>query len=330
MSKKINIGVLGCASIADRMVIPAIKTSEHFKLIAVASRTIEKGRAYAEKFDCEFILGYENLLLRDDIDAVYIPLPTGLHFEWAIKALESGKHILLEKSLACTFAEAQKIISVAREKNLLVQENFMFEYHRQFELIKNILNEGVLGSLRCIRSSFGFPPFKDSDNIRYQANLGGGALLDSGAYTVKIASILTEDRPQIIAASLTNDESKGVDIFGGIMMKFPNGCIVETAFGFDHFYQCNLEIWGSQGKLTADRIFTAGPGISPKITIETAISNKVIEVEPDNHFVNLLNHFAAQIIDRTFDEAYNAILLQAELLEEIKQAASIQQNSTQH
>jgi NDP-hexose-3-ketoreductase len=312
---------MGCASIADRMVIPAFKSSKEFELIAVASRTEEKGLAYAEKFDCLAIVGYENLLTRDDIDAVYIPLPTGLHFEWAIKTLESGKHILLEKSLACTLEEAQKIVALAREKNLLVQENFMFEYHRQFSLIKNILGEGILGSLRCVRSSFGFPPFKDADNIRYQSQLGGGALLDSGAYTVKIASILTEHRPQILSASLTFDTAKEVDLFGGIMMKYPDGCVVETAFGFDHFYQCNLEIWGSQGKLTADRIFTAGPGISPKIIIETASENKIIEVEPDNHFVNLLNDFASQIHSNNFEHAYSAILLQAELLDEVKEAA---------
>jgi len=322
VSTKIKIGVMGCASIADRMVIPAIKASEHFELVAVASRTLEKGISYAEKFECESIVGYKNLLTRTDITAVYIPLPTGLHFEWAMKTLEHGKHVLLEKSLASTFDEAQKIIALARKKNLLVQENFMFEYHRQFTLIKKILKEGTLGSIRCIRSSFGFPPFKDSENIRYKPELGGGALLDSGAYTVKIASILTDERPQILGASLTFDSTKGVDIFGGIMMKYDDGCVIETAFGFDHFYQCNLEIWGNEGKLVADRIFTAGPGVTPKITLESATGSKIIEVESDNHFMNLLSHFKQQIADNDFEKAYSAILLQAELLEEVKQVAA--------
>lgn len=310
--------MLGCASIADRMVIPAIKSSASFNLVAVASRTKEKADAYATKFDCGAVTGYENLLTRNDIEAVYIPLPTGLHFEWAIEALKHNKHILIEKSLAGTFDEVSQIVSLAKEKNLLVCENFMFEYHRQFGLIKNILKNGTLGSLRCIRSSFGFPPFGDADNIRYQAELGGGALLDAGAYTIKVAGILTEYRPKLIGASLSIDEKRGVDLFGGIMMKFESGCVIETAFGFDHFYQCNLEIWGTKGKLTADRIFTAGPGISPRITIESNNGKEIIDVEPDNHFVNLLEDFARRIEHREFGQAYEAVLVQAKMLDQVR------------
>lgn len=101
MDKKIRIGVMGCADIAQRLVIPAIQQlGEKFKLVGVASRTADKARSFADRFACESIEGYNTLVLRDDIDAVYIPLPTGLHKEWIIKALEHGKHVYAEKSIA--------------------------------------------------------------------------------------------------------------------------------------------------------------------------------------------------------------------------------------
>ncbi|CAF3851232.1 unnamed protein product [Rotaria sp. Silwood1] len=102
-----NIGVLGCANIAMRSVIPAIKSITDFKLIAVASRAKEKAAEYAEKFQCEAIEGYDNLIERKDIDALYIPLPTGLHLEYVIKALESGKHVIAEKSLGMNYTEVE-------------------------------------------------------------------------------------------------------------------------------------------------------------------------------------------------------------------------------
>lgn len=321
MSEKLKIGVLGCANIADRMVIPAIKESSKFDLVAIASRSIEKAREYAHRFDCEPIEGYNVLLQRNDIDVIYMPLPTGLHAEWGIKALENGKHVLIEKSLAINNAEAKRIIDNAKEKKLLVRENFMFQYHRQFKVIQDILSQKKLGEVRCIRSSFGFPPFPEPDNIRYKKELGGGALLDAGAYTIKIAQLLLGDGLQVSAASLNIDPTKEVDISGGIFMFDTNGVIVETAFGFDHFYQCNLEIWGSKGKLTASRIFTAGPGIKPEIKLEFQGNEETILIDPDNHFLNLLEDFRETIRSGDFEKDYQRLAKQAQLLQKVSDIA---------
>ncbi|MCC6600413.1 MAG: hypothetical protein IT223_07035 [Crocinitomicaceae bacterium] len=106
------------------------------------------------------------------------------------------------------------------------------------------------------------------------------------------------------------------------MMRFNDGCIVETAFGFDHFYQCNLELWGSKGKLAANRIFTAGPGRAPQSTIETNEKNEVLDVDPDNHFVNLLDHFSELIDKKDFSGSRAAILQQARLIQKVKDHAS--------
>lgn len=320
MSKILKVGILGCAKIAERMVIPAILESHLLELTVVASRSLSKAIEYGEKFGCQFVEGYENLLKRDDVDVVYMPLPNALHFKWAMKALEHGKHILIEKSLALNFTEAKSITDKAEAANLLVQENFMFPYHRQFTFIKDVLAKGTLGKIRCVRSSFGFPPFPDEDNIRYSESLGGGAFLDAGAYTIKVAQLLLG---HLVAdgGCLFYDHIKRVDFNGGFFMHDKHGVIVETAFGFDHFYQCELEVWGSEGKLTAERIFTAGPGIKPKIFIETKQETKVYEIEADNHFLNLLNDFAGCIITGSLKTKFGGVFQQAKLMQECYDAA---------
>lgn len=317
----LQVGVMGCASIAERMVIPAIMQSEDLSLHTVASRNVSKAENYAQKFQCRAADGYESLLHDPEIDLIYMPLPTALHHHWAVKALEAGKHVLLEKSLACNLAEANEIVDAARRVGKLVKENFMFAYHPQMQKIKEILSSGRLGEIRCIRSSFGFPPFPDSNNIRYSRELGGGALLDAGAYTLKVATELLGNSISVGSAALSIDPGKGVDLFGGIFLTAPGGIVIETAFGFDHFYQCSLEIWGSRAKLTADRIFTAGPGISPKIRLEEAGNQEIMEIPAENHFLNLLNATAAVIESGDYEIEYHAVLRQAALLEETRQKA---------
>jgi len=321
MSNPIRIGVMGCASIAQRMVIPAIVLSPRYILAAIASRSLLKALLYTQQFGGDPVEGYEALLSRKDIDAVYIPLPTAQHHYWAKRALESGKHVLIEKSLAPNFAEAEDIVQTARTNNLMVKENFMFVYHRQFSMIRTILETGRLGALRCVRSSFGFPPFPDLDNIRYQKELGGGALLDAGAYTIKAAIMLRDNILKISGATSFTDPELGVDINGGILMNYDDGCVVETAYGFDHYYQCSLELWGSKGRLTASRIFTAGPGVKPEVTIEDNNGREVINVEEDNHFLNLLNDFAATIHSGNFGSSYSEILAQARILDGVRLAS---------
>jgi predicted dehydrogenase len=120
---------------------------------------------------------------------------------------------------------------------------------------------GQIGELRCVRASFGFPPFPDAGNIRYQPELGGGALLDVGAYPIKISQILLGENLSVTAAKTFVDSEKCVDIWGGGFLSQNDGPLFsEIAFGFDHHYQCGIELWGSRGKLTANRLFTAPPG----------------------------------------------------------------------
>lgn len=317
--QKLKIGVLGCANIAKKSVIPAILSIPDFELVAVASRTAEKAQEFASLFGCEAVEGYQKLIDKKDIDVIYMPLPTGLHEEWVLKALEADKHILIEKSLAMNYSSAEKMVRKAKEKGLLIMENFMFLYHSQHQIVKQLIAEGKIGKIRCFRSSFGFPPLP-SDNFRYNKKLGGGALLDAAAYTVRASQLFLGNDLNVKAASLSYNEN-GVDIFGGAFLKNKNGLFSEVAFGFDNFYQCNYEIWGSKGKIIAHRAFTPAPDFKPLITVEQQEEKFDIEVPAENHFINILHEFVKNIKKQNYKPNYDEILNQAKLLQEIRDVA---------
>jgi dTDP-3,4-didehydro-2,6-dideoxy-alpha-D-glucose 3-reductase len=320
---KLKIGVLGCANIAKRSVIPAIKSIPSYELIAIASRTQAKAEEFAQGFDCEAIEGYQNLLDRKDIDVIYMPLPTGLHEEWVIKGLKAGKHILIEKSLAMNYDSANRMVDLARQKGLLIMENFMFLYHRQHQFVKNLINKGEIGELRCFRSSFGFPPL-DEGNFRYNAVLGGGALLDAAAYTVRASQLFLGSDIWVEGATL-NYMGSEVDLFGGAYLKADNGMFAEVAFGFDNFYQCNYEIWGSKGKITAQRAFTPAAEFKPIITLEQQSETFNYEVDAEDHFVNILNEFKHCVLQKDLETKYEEILNQSRLLQELKDKSEDEQ-----
>ena len=194
--------------------------------------------------------------------------------------------------MACSFEEVKQLNELASSRNLVLVENFQFRFHKQLSTIQNLVSAGVIGNLRCIRSSFGFPPFPDENNIRYKRVLGGGALFDAGAYPIKIVQIFLGHEIEVSASSLCYDNQKNVDIWGGAFLNQNNGSLfAEIAFGFDNFYQCNLELWGSEGKIYTKRIFTAPPDKSTEIIIESSNGNNVYNVTPCNHFENMLTHF---------------------------------------
>jgi NDP-hexose-3-ketoreductase len=320
MEKKINIGVLGCANIAKRYIIPSICKNSLFQLVGVASRSKKKADSIASIFNTTAYYSYESLF-ELNLDAIYIPLPNGLHYEWIKKALNKNIHVLVEKSLACDLAEVQELNLLAKNNGLVLMENFQFKYHKQLEFIQDEIQQGKLGEIKLLRSSFGFPPFVDKDNIRYQKAIGGGALLDAGAYTIKIAQIILGSKIYIEGASLDKPFDKEVDISGSAYIKLKNSHVTaQIAFGFDHFYQNSLEIWGSKGKLTASRIFTAGPGIKATVRIESSDDHDNLHEIEDDHFHNMLNHFSELIqsgngLDNEYDQNVNQARLIAEVFE---------------
>lgn len=317
--KTYHIGILGCANIATRSVIPAFYRHPRFKVAAIASRSIQKVSPLANQYTCKGYGSYDELLSDEEIDLVYIPLPTGLHYEWVIKALHAGKHVLCEKSLGVSLHEVKEMVNFANANHLLLMENFQFRFHPQTQWVIDYVMSGELGDLRCFRSQFGFPPFKAPNNIRYEKQLGGGALLDAGAYTLKSMSvILSMETFSLRGASKIVPQYSEVDLYGGAFLESTNGIIAELAYGFDHFYQCGFEIWGSRGKLNSTRAYTAPANLKPVIIVETASAGRKEFVLPAaDHFALMVDHVANKLDNQDFDDEYRQDLLQASYIQQI-------------
>lgn len=321
MFNKLKIGILGCANIAERYMINAIKSNKKFDLKVIASSSQEKAQKFKDLFKVETTVGYENIF-DYDLDCVYIPLPNSLHYFWAYECLKNNMDIIVEKSLACNFEETSSLMNYAKERNLAVLESFQFRFHSCFKIVKESLENNEIGDLRVVRSSFGFPPFKDSENIRYSKSLGGGALLDAGAYTTKISQLLLGNNLEVASSNLHYSEEYDIDIWGSATLQEKRSNLTsQIAFGFDNYYQNSLEIWGSKGKIFAPRIFTSPPGDSQTVVIENEMGRNEIVTKSENQFINLLDYFCDNLVSnkncKDREKEYESNLVQSKILEEI-------------
>jgi NDP-hexose-3-ketoreductase len=321
---KIRIGILGASNIAQKAIIPAlIELPDFFNISGIATRSVEKVIGLAQQNGIDVFEGYNSILDKKYIDAVYIPLPNALHYEFVKLALNKGLHVLVEKSLASQYNEVQELIALAKNRNLLLMENFQFRFHSQLDFLLNTIKSEQLGQIRSLRTSFGFPPFSEKDNIRYKKELGGGALLDAGAYTCKVSQILLGQNLEVLAASLRTPSGSEVDIWGSAFLQSKDtGVCASLSFGFDHFYQCGVEIWCSKGKISTNRLFTAPAEFEPAFEIETTSGKEIITLPPDNHFKNMLLYFHKAINDHELQEIENQQNLdQSRLINEINKRA---------
>lgn len=311
---RIRVGILGTADIALKRFLPALRKCEEFECACVASRTKEKAEWFREQSGQNVCVGYEQILMDKSIDALYVPLPPSLHYEWVEKALSAGKHVLCEKPFTTKLNTTKKLVEYAKQKNLVVNENYMFMYHDQIQIIKEMMKTEKIGQVRLIRANFGFPK-RAADDFRYNAALGGGALLDCGGYTIRLASELLGETAYIADASLFK-ESYEVDLYGAVTLKNEKGSVAQVSFGMDNAYVCDLNIWGSEGILEAKRVFTAPPEFDAKVSIiKNGKETESAEVS-DDHFMKSLKHFSDCIDSFELRNAeYEKIIRQSTLVE---------------
>lgn len=307
---------MGCANIAKRSLIPALIENDHFEFIAIASRTSEKAAEFASLFNTKGVVGYGKLL-EEDIDAVYVPLPSGLHQEWVQKCLEAGKHVLVEKSFCINHKSALALLDMAVKNDLVIMENFMFPFHNQHKKVLELLEGGVIGEIRNFRATFCFPPLAQG-NFRYDASVGGGAVLDAAAYTVKASQVFLGKELKYLSSSLHFDKEKNVDIIGSAHFVYKQRIPVQLSWGFDNYYQCGVEILGSKGKLTTHRSYTAPPGVSPTAFLETQNEKKEILLPADDHFQKMLHEFSRRINENLVAYSAEEVKTQSCFLNEIQ------------
>jgi predicted dehydrogenase len=224
MSEKVRWGVLSTARIGEKAVIPAIQASGNGELVAVASREEGRARSFAGEVDVPTSFGsYQGLLDSDEVDAVYIPLPNSLHKEWTLRAAEKGKHILCEKPLGLTAAECLEMAASAEANGVKLMEAFMYRFHPRTEQALAVIRGGGIGDLRQIRSTFTFE-LDRADDIRWDAELGGGALMDVGCYCVNVSRTVVGREPVEVRAMANLGES-GVDTQMAGSLRFDDGLL---------------------------------------------------------------------------------------------------------
>jgi len=213
-------GVLSTAKIGREQLLPAIVDSENGVLSAIASRDLSKAKALGERFGARHAFGsYEELLASKEIDGVYIPLPTSQHVEWAAKAIEAGKHVLVEKPLALDAKDIPPLIKLRDAKKVLVCEAFMVVYHPQWIKVRDLIASGAIGRLRHVQGAFSYYNV-DPKNMRNQLDLGGGALPDIGVYPTVSTRFSTGKEPLRVQATIERDKTFGTDIYSSIRADF--------------------------------------------------------------------------------------------------------------
>jgi xylose dehydrogenase (NAD/NADP) len=244
MTRPLRIGILGTANIA-RSFIQGVSASKRVTVSAIASRDDAKARAFARDFAIpRHFASYEALLADRDTDAVYIPLPNSLHAEWSIAAVRAGKHVLCEKPLSATAAEARAMFDAARRHGVHLVEGFPYRAQPQTRKLGELLEAGVIGEVRLMQAAFGFN-LGAGENIRLNPQLAGGALMDVGAYPVSLARMVARSRPTRVHA--VAHWSGGVDRTLAATLQFAGGLFAQINCSFSTCLHRQALLAGSNG-----------------------------------------------------------------------------------
>ena len=206
-------GILSTATIGIEQVIPAILNSNNGIVSAISSRDVAKAERIAKRFGIKQWFGsYNAIIASDEIDAIYIPLPTSKHVEWSIKAANAGKHVLCEKPISLHADEIDAIIEARDRNNVLISEAFMVTYHPQWHKVRALIEEGAIGTLKHVQAAFTYNN-TDAENMRNILELGGGALPDIGVYPTVATRFVTGAEPVKVSAKVERDVTFGTDNF---------------------------------------------------------------------------------------------------------------------
>lgn len=250
MTQALRIGVLGAAAIA-RQFIAGVKGSPLVEVVAVASRDLAKARAFADETGVARAFGsYEDLLADPAIDAIYNPLPNGLHAPWSIQAAQAGRHVLCEKPLALDEAEARAMFAAADAAGVVLREAYPYMAQPQTIAVRRLLGERAVGAVRFVQAAIGFS-LPDAPNVRLDPALGAGAVLDAGSYPVSFLRLAVGERPLRVSAAATFS-APGVDQTLVATVAFPGGALGQVACSFATGNHRNGLVAGDDGVLEAN------------------------------------------------------------------------------
>ncbi len=330
--KKIRWGILGAARINERM-LPALLESPSSELVAIGSRREGAARETLGRLapGTTTVAAHDSLepILADSgIDAVYIPLGNGEHAEWILKAIRAGKHVLCEKPLAIFPEDIRKIQAEASTHGVKVMEGFMYRFHPQHQRVRELIDTGLIGEIRSVRTSFSFM-MKPARLYRISSDIhqGGGAMWDIGCYAVHSARMWMNGNPRSVSAMMHFADS-GADLSTSGIIDFGEGRRAHFDFSFECTRRSEYEITGTLGTLRCPTVWQL-PGDVPEISWRTESGQEGQEtLQASNHFVLEVEGFSRAIRENsplplTLEDAYENCRIITAAIESAKTARHI-------
>ncbi|WP_281890545.1 Gfo/Idh/MocA family protein [Paenibacillus sp. YYML68] len=295
--KPLRWGILGCAGIAVRAVIPGIIESNTGEVAAIASRDLEKSRATADKLGIETAYGsYEELLADETIEAVYIPLPNHLHKEWTIRAAEAGKHVLCEKPAALNAAEMEEMAAACEKAGVFFAEAFMYRLHPRYAMIRETIASGKIGELRGIHGAFTFNNAGSDGNVRFSRAMGGGSLYDVGVYPISAARMVLGCEPEAVTVhAFFSPQHDEVDMMASGLVEFPGSVALTFDCGMWAAGRNTLEIVGTEGRIEVPSAYVAPADSSSDFVVIKGNERRVVEVPHVNQYAVQADVFAHSV-----------------------------------
>ncbi len=295
-------GVISTANIGVQKVIPGIKAADRCEVVSIASRDAGVAKDVAGRLGIANAYGsYEELVADPDVDAVYIPLPNHLHAEWTIASARAGKHVLCEKPLAMTSAEAEQMVEVCASEGVRLMEAFMYRLHPSWEAVRELVSSGRLGRLQAVQSWFSY--FNDDPtNIRNVAEYGGGALMDVGCYPVNLSRMLFDAEPLRVDASVTRDPTTGVDVVTSAILEFESGVADFTCSTRAESDQ-RVHVYGTKGRISFDIPFNIPPDLPARVFVTSGgdppvhPDTEVLTFDPADQYAVQAERFARAILE---------------------------------
>ena len=297
--EKIRWGILSTANIGTAKVIPAMQQGKFGEVVAISSRDAAKASEAAQQLGIPKSHGsYEDLLADPDIDAIYNPLPNHLHVPWTKKAIEAGKHVLCEKPIALSSAEAQDLLEFSQaHPNIKVMEAFMYRFHPQWQRAKELAENGSIGELRTIQSFFSYMN-RDADNIRNQADIGGGGLMDIGCYNISFSRFIFGSEPKRVVGLIDFDPDFKTDCIATGILDFAEGSSSFTCSTQLSPYQ-RVNIFGTEGRVEIEIPVNAPPDKACKLWLQRGGEIEEVTFEIVDQYTLQGDAFAQAILNDT-------------------------------
>jgi predicted dehydrogenase len=298
VSEHVRIGILGAARIAPRALIDPAKDNPDVVVSAVAARDVSRAQAFAAKHNIARVHDdYAKLIADPDVDAIYNPLPNGLHGKWTRAAIEAGKHVLCEKPFTANAAEAREIAELAATSDRVVMEAFHYRYHPLALRIEEIIASGELGTLQRVEATLCFPLPMFSD-IRYNYSLAGGATMDAGCYTVHMVRIFGGSTPEVVSAQ-AKLHGPEIDRAMTAELRFAGGHTgrIRCSMWSRRLLDISAKVVGDQGELSV--LNPAVPQLFHRLSVRTANDNRVERFGRRASYAYQLDAFAAAVLRGT-------------------------------